>query len=93
MNLTCSEITLREALEKVDVFCPVKIMFNDVLLYDDYDEYLETKPPMEVVPSRLWQFEKYVVTSIIIDIVDYHHSIIMIEGKYKTEDDDAEEEE
>ena len=78
--MTCSEINLREAIEYVDAFCPVKIVFNGIILYNDYDDeedesYGENKPPMDVVPDRLWQFDKYVVTSINVEIVQFHHII------------------
>lgn len=88
-----SEITLREALEKVNAFAPVQIIFNDIYLYNDYDEYVieigdgaygEDKPLMAVVPDRLWQFDNYIVTSLSIEIVDHHHSIVKMKGKYKT---------
>ena len=90
--MTCSEITLREAIEYVDKFCPVKIVFNGIILYNDYDEdlpeiedgiYGENKPPMDVVPDRLWQFDKYVVTSINIEIVQFHHSVVTMQCEYK----------
>lgn len=86
-----SEITLREAIEYIDSFCPVKIILNGIILYNDYDSEVEiekgawgeNKPPMDVVADRLWQFDKYVVTSINIDIVDFHHSIVTMQGEYK----------
>lgn len=91
-NMTYSEITLREAIEHVDAFCPVKIVFNGIVLYNDYGEdvieiadgvYGEIKPPMDVVIDRLWQFDNYVITSINIEIVEFHHSIITMQGEYK----------
>ena len=90
--MTCSEITLREAIEYVDKFCPIKIVFNGIIIYNDCDEdlpeiedgiYGENKPPMDVVPDRLWQFDKYVVTSINIEIVQFHHSVVTMQGEYK----------
>ena len=90
--MTCSEINLREVIEYVDKFSPVKIVFNGITLYNDYDEDLteiedgvfgENKPPMDVVPGRLWQFDNYVVTSINIEIVQFHHSVITMQGEYK----------
>lgn len=86
-----SEITLREAIEKLDIFCPVKIIFNDIVLYNDYDEHMleiedgvwgENKLPIDVIPDRLWQFDKYIVTSLNIEIVDHHHSVVKMYGKY-----------
>lgn len=79
-----SEISLCRAIEYVDQFCPVKIIFNGVILYNDYDsEDDERDIPLNVIPDRLWQFDKYIVTSINIEIVEFHHSIISIQGEYK----------
>ena len=36
--MTNSEISLREAIKYIDKFCPVKIVFNGIILYNDYDE-------------------------------------------------------
>lgn len=90
--MTYSEINLLEAIEYIDKFSPVKIVFNGIILYNDYDEnmveiedgvYGEDKPPMDVIPDRLWQFDKYIVTSINIEIVEFHHSVITMQGEYK----------
>lgn len=90
--MTNSEISLRKAIEYVDKFCPVKIVFNGIILYNDYDEdvieiedgvYGENKSPMDVVADRLWQFDNYVVNSINIEIVEFHHSVITMQGEYK----------
>ena len=90
--MKCSEIPLREAIEYVDKFCPVKIIFNGIVLYNDYGEDVieiedgvwgEVKPPMDVIPDRLWQLDNYIVTSINIEIVEFHHSIIIMQGEYK----------
>lgn len=90
--MKCSEINLREAIEKLDTFSPVKIVFNGIVLYNDYDEdiieiedgvYGENRLPIDVVPNRLWQFDNYVVTSINIEIVEFHHSVVTMQGEYK----------
>ena len=80
-----SEITLREAIENVDIFCPVKIIFNGIILYNDYDgdDIGECDIPLNVVPSRIWQFDKYIVTGINIEIIEFHHSIISMQGEYR----------
>ena len=66
----------------------VSIVF---ILYNDYDEnvieieegvYGEDKLPMDVVADRLWQFDNYIVNSINIEIVDFHHSIVELFGVY-----------
>jgi hypothetical protein len=90
-----SEIILREAIEYVDSFCPAKIIFNGIILYNDYDSEVEIEkgvwgeihPPLDVIPDRLWQFDKYIVTSINIEIVDCHHSVVSMQGEYITSED------
>ena len=83
-----SKITLREAIESADVFCPIKIIFNGVVLYNDYDGDAdgEVEIPLNVIPDRIWQFDKYIVTSMNIEIVEFHHSIIAMQGEYREED-------
>lgn len=90
-----SEITLREAIEYIKGFSPVKIIFNNIVLYNDFDSdveidvledgtkvYGENKRPLDVVPDRLWQFDKYVVTFVDIKVEMYHHSIVTMKGYY-----------
>jgi hypothetical protein len=88
------ELTLRGAIEKISVFSPVKIMFNGIILYNDYDSDIEieegmfgeTDLPISVIPNRIWQFDKYIVDSIDIEIVEFHHSIVSIQGQYQEEE-------
>ena len=90
--MKCSEITIYDAVRYVDNFCPVKIIFNDIVLYNDYDSkveienglYGEILPPLAAIPDRIRKFKWSVVTSINIDIVQFHHSIITMQGEYKT---------
>jgi hypothetical protein len=89
--MTCSEITLRDAIEGIMDFNPIKIVFNNIALYNDYDSDLEIEDgvygefdvPLNVIPNRLLQFDRYVVTSINVEIVEFHHSIITMQGVYK----------
>ena len=82
--MKCSEITLREAITNIKDFLPIKIIFNGVVLYNDYDsDKGESDVPLNLIPDRIWQFDKYIATSINIEIVDFHHSIITIQGKYE----------
>ena len=86
-----SEITLIEALSMLDGFAPIKISLNDIVLYNDYDSdieiepgvYGEVKPWQEVVMDRLWQSKDYIITSINVEIVEFHHSIIAMRGRYE----------
>lgn len=83
-----SEITLLEALSMLDSFAPIKISFNGIVLYNDYDSeievepgvYGEVRPWQEVIMDRLWQSKDCIITDINIKIVDYHHSIISMRG-------------
>jgi hypothetical protein len=77
-----SEITLMESISMLGAFSPVKVMFNGIVLYDDYDGD-ETGPLQEVLPKRLWQAKNYVVTDINIKIVEFHHSVVSIKGRYE----------
>ena len=86
-----SEITLIEAVAMLRAFAPIKIVFNDVVLYNDYDSEIEVEPglfgenktPVEVIPERLWQAKDYTVTDISISIVHHHHSIVKLKGRYE----------
>ena len=91
--MSYGQLTLRGAIEKTASFYPVKIIFNGIVLYNDYDSdieiengiYGEVGTPIDVVPNRIWQFDKYVVNSIDIEIIEFHHSIISIQGEYQEE--------
>lgn len=91
-----SEITFMEALKMIKDFCPCKVVFNGIELYNDYDSNRvievdedggevigEDRPFLSVIPERLWQYDHYMVTSIKIDIVHFHHSIISMEGYFE----------
>jgi hypothetical protein len=86
-----SEITMIEALSMLDAFSPIKISLNGIVLYNDYDSeievepdvYGEVKPWQKVLMDRLWQSKDYIITDINIKIVDFHHSIITMRGRYE----------
>ena len=86
-----SEITLIEALSMLDSFTPIKISLNGIVLYNDYDSeveiqpgvYGEVKPWQDVVMKRLWQSKDYIITDINISVVQHHHSIISMRGRYE----------
>lgn len=87
--MKCSELTLIKALSKADIFLPVKILYNDEVLYNDYDSEIEIEegvygekyPPMKIIPFRIRGYENKIVTSIEIEIVDHHHSIVKLQGE------------
>jgi hypothetical protein len=86
-----SEITLEEILAYINNFNPIKVTFNDLVLYNDYDSEIEIEdgvygemlPLLKVVPDRIKNFKNSIVHSINIDIVQYHHSVIEIKGEQK----------
>ena len=85
-----SEITLIEAVAMLRAFSPIKIIFNDIVLYNDYDSEIEIEPglfgenklPLEVIPERLWQAKDYIVTDVNIAVVQHHHCIVKLRGRY-----------
>jgi hypothetical protein len=87
--MKCSELTLIKAISMVDNFLPVKILYNGEVLYNDYDSeveideelYGEEYPPMKIIPFRIRGRENNIITSIDIEIVDHHHSIIRLQGE------------
>lgn len=85
-----STITLDEIIKYLQMFNPIKVVFNDLEIFNDYDStteieeglYGEVLPLVAVAPDRIQNFKKSIVTSINIDIVEFHHSIIRIQGEY-----------
>lgn len=86
-----NERPILEVLENLRAFAPVKICFNDVVLYNDYDSTDEIEPGvtgelthyMIAVPPRLkTALDKYdvYVSQVDIRIVDHHHSIVYLYG-------------
>lgn len=95
-----TEIRLLDAIAALEELAPIKILFNNIVLYNDYDSFVEVQPgvygevqpPRMVIENRLWQAKKYVVTDISIQIVQYHHSIIKMKGYYAEDDKEIEDE-
>lgn len=88
--MKCSEITLREAINMTEVFCPIKVIYNDIELYDDYNNdwlengklvYGEILPPQLAIPPRMRGLKDRIVSDIHIEFVDFHHSIVTIKGE------------
>lgn len=89
-----SSRTLSEVISMLDIFAPIKIIYNKEVLYNDYDGdniatvleddtkvYGEVMPPKVVIPDRIKGREDNIIDSINIKIVSYHHSIITLKGK------------
>ena len=78
--MKCSEITLREAINMTEIFCPIKVVYDDIVLYNDYDSGEQFSLKL-VIPMRMRGFEDRIVTDIHIEFVDFHHSIITLKGE------------
>lgn len=89
-----SSRTLSEVISMLDIFAPIKIIYNNEVLYNDYDTdvvatvledgtevYGEVMPPNAVIPDRIKGREDNIINSINIKIVGYHHSIITLKGE------------
>ena len=85
-----SSRTLSEIIPMLNIFAPIKIIYNNEVLYNDYDSdipiiledgtevYGEIMPPSEVVPDRIKGRENDIINSIYIKIVQFHHSVITL---------------
>lgn len=78
--MTHSSISILDAINGLKFLPPIKITFNGVVLYDDYDGD-ETKPLIEAIKERLQDFDKYVVTFMKLNVVSFHHSIVDMYGE------------
>lgn len=87
-----TEISLIDAISMVDNFCPIKIYYNNELVWDDDMAIGFGWVSLE---TALWSFKNkhpewvnIVIHTIKIDIVDFHHSIIRLKGKKRKIIDD-----
>lgn len=85
-----TELTLREVIKTIEPFGPIKIMFNGIELFNDYDDvdyssevFDGNEDFVSLLADRLWRFDDYLVTSLNIEIVQFHHSVVEIKGHMK----------
>lgn len=94
MKYNQSEITLSDLLGQLDSLGPVKIIYNNKELYNDYDSkkviktlddgekiYGEYLPYNISIPSTFPELLNKKVYKINIEIVEHHHSIVNIIGE------------
>ncbi len=94
MKYNQSEITLSELIDKLGSLDPVKIVYNNKELYNDYDSktvskvlddgekiYGELLPYKINIPSKFPELLNKKVYKIDIEILMHHHSIINIIGE------------
>ncbi len=94
MKYKQSEVTLWEALKQLDSMCPIKIVYNNKELYNDYDSttvlevlpdgdkvYGENTPPNVIIPIRFPELLNNRVYAINIEVVHHHHAIVNFIGE------------
>lgn len=83
MNLE-SDKRIMEVVQKLYNLLPIKISFNGIILYNDYDDIGdgECETLIKTLPNRLYHIDDYIVTSIKIEIVQFHHSVVELFGVY-----------
>ena len=94
MKYNQSEITLSDLLNKLDSLGPVKIVYNNKELYNDYNSktvikvldngvkiYGELLPYKINIPSKFPELLNKKVYKIDIEVVEHHHSIVNIIGE------------
>ena len=84
-----SELDIYEVLNVLNGLSPIKIILNGTSIYNDYDAdeledgaivYGEIFPPNEIIPKRL-NYKKYMITDIHIKAIQFHRSIIEMQGE------------
>ena len=86
-----NRMPILEALDRLQIFCPIKVYFNNFELYNDNPDnetesgvYSEAEPLMIAVPKRLkTTLDNYdiLVTRFEVLITQYHHSIVYMHGE------------
>ena len=89
-------LTLREVLDYIENFKPIKIVFNGKEVYNDYDsdKVIDVLYDGTQVTGEKWGYQyvigdcdragyylDYIVDSINIEVVQQHHSIVSITGR------------
>lgn len=89
-------LTLREVLDYIENFNPIKIVFNGIEVYNDYDsnKVIEILYDGTQVTGEKWGYQyiisdcdraglylDYIVDNIEISVVQQHHSIVNITGR------------
>lgn len=87
-----SQLSITDVLELIKGFGPIKIVYNNVVLYNDYDSTEESKdgiigetePYQTAIEKRLYPMLKdnnIIISSVEIKIVHFHHSIVYLTGE------------
>lgn len=80
-----SNLTITETWNKcMDSFAPIKIYWNDEIIWDDdlpLSEWLNPKAAFTEWAACHPDYKLYIVKNINIEIVDFHHSVVKIYGE------------
>lgn len=80
-----SDLTLEQAIEKISTFNPIKIYYNNDILWDDDveidDEFVTFEKAFSLFTHVNKNWKDIRIFNIEIQIVDFHHSIIYLYGK------------
>lgn len=74
-----SEITVIDAWQKCHMFLPIKLYWNDKLVWDDdvnAEDWVRPEVAIERYKETLPGFAYRRVYDIKIEVVDFHHSIV-----------------
>ena len=86
MKTKQSVITLIEAIHSAMQFNPVKIYYNRKCIWDDTlnidDGWMPLKDALDLFRDTHKDYEQIIATSVKIKVVEWHHSVIYIKGKY-----------
>ena len=84
-----NNLTLEQAIEKISTFNPVKIYYNNSILWNSEleidDEFVTFEKAFSLFAYTNKNWESYRVFNIEIQIIDFHHSIIHLYGKENKE--------
>lgn len=80
-----TEISFMDAISMTDNFCPIKIYYNNEVVWDDslflYGGWSAFDASINNFKMNHPEWEQIMIYKIKIDIVDFHHSIIHFKGK------------
>ena len=89
MRMQVSEITFLEILDNLRFLAPIKIIYNDTVIYNDYDSkveiepgvYGELLPPICAIRHRNPEYFDKKVDEYNVTIVDFHHCVLNVKGE------------
>jgi hypothetical protein len=85
MSRKCTEISFMDALSMTNNFCPIKIYYNNKLVWDDdlseSEGWMLLSEAIEKFKAKHPEWQQIMIHTIKVDIVSFHHSIIHLKGK------------